>query len=672
MSTSPQPLFTTSPLFHRPSQPHPVFASPPTKHTSSSASYRSPSSSRSLTPSSPSLSYNPHGPAETLSFAKIPLPTSTTASTDSEAGALSSDFWGYPDPSSPTASRSGAQSPSLITTLFQTQKSNGSSSAGRSRQTSACSTGSTYPTPITPVTSGNGGCAGKPILRRDTFSTSGEEAFFPDGYGLGITRGSAQQQAAAGAGAGVTSTGATGVKKRPSVLTFAVNPCLPSPRSRADSSAAASASVSARSRSRSRSSTSSLMSSQSQLPTHPHTHRPSPPPRTSSWGSSRSPGGSDEYDSEDDDEDEEDQENGNSFMESPIPIPGHESDSDEGYHEDEEDGFTSDEEDVLPRGAGGCVGLDTFALGPNGSAVRRHPLSWGDSQWTVVGVSHPSSAAAATPKRRTRTIAYEDEDEDNAYPYPPSTTDDGAARPFPPTRKNSSIHILADKPSNPRCTRHRSPPPPIRTKNLTLVEAPPAARSPSAAELCRRRGSASASATVGMGRTARGWKSDDPSLFLGGGRKVPQSATAVEAPRAKLAIPPPVCEAPQRGRDVRPGVGGRKASLPVGVTMTGGILRRGSDMGSDSPSVGTGVGSAAACRTNGFAVPGQKEPATAGVTPSVGWKDIQWGGVGMNRGEGRSRSLDLESGFVGVGGMEMEMGDGLDERLEEGVEMLRV
>ncbi|XAO26299.1 hypothetical protein I312_105135 [Cryptococcus bacillisporus CA1280] len=572
----------------------------------------------SLTPSPPRrmpgspLSASPCVEHCTLSFGKVPLPTSTAVSTDSEAGTFSSD-WHYTNDA-----RNNAQSPSLITSLFQTNP------LPRSRQHSAGSASGSNP--ISPATTGTS--ATKPILRKDTFSTNGEEGWRDhdmfNGFVLGVPRASEEDQTATGqhppkknpssltfavkpcpvstdseAGTfssdwhchsnafptqarqpprssvtaptpvtsngilnqvegnvggtkpilrrGTISTAEEGgardgessvsrvpecaernvtsqppLRRRPSALTFAVNPCLPvSPRSNAP--------YNQRSRSRSTSTSISNMST-----------RRSPPPSTPSWCSTHSEEDSDE------DEDEEDEED-DGYVESPIAIPGHEFDSDEGYHEDEEDGFTSDEHDAV-------AGIGTFT---NMTKFQNRPL-WAETQWAP----RTSPNAPSTPRRKLGA------NREHAYPYFPSTTDEGDAEgPIQPAnqRGRCSIRILTDKPSNTHCSRHRSPPPPI-------ITAPPAARSPSAAELCRRRGSASAGpgasasasasgmaaarasgATVGPAKIlTRGWKSDDAAFLPS--RREPQSATVAETGRTIRfpSVPPtPVAE--------------RKASLPLPV-----------------------------------------------------------------------------------------------------------
>ncbi|WWD19896.1 hypothetical protein CI109_104365 [Kwoniella shandongensis] len=477
MSISPlPPLFTTSPLVRPSPSARPsvtttpslfTFASPLSTHGSHTPS--PPSKSRG-SPSSPPLT---SGYFETLSFAKIPVrPTpSTTVSTDSEAGCISSDWGAGCD-----QPRSGAQSPSLISTLFQSQ-----SQPARSRQTSSNCSGTTSPNPtIATPTCKN---VSKPILRRDTAaSTSASEDCREHVFGLGISKASDMLPASSSRN-GVTAASTGLIKKRPSVLTFAVNPCLPSPRTAPSS------------RPRSRSTSVSPMSSYRRS-----SGRASPPPlRMPTWGATHAEEGCEEVEDEEDDEDdaEDDVDDREEFVDSPLPIPGHESDSDDGYREDEEDGFTS-EEDI-----DGVVDT-TF---PSAAASLKHRPSWASTAWATQAVN------ALTPRRRTHTIdAYTTSTDDYEQPYNaaavagPSTS---SAVSTSRGRKTSICITAAAKPSSSRCTRHRSPPPPVR---LSVEPAPPAARSPSAAELCRRRGSL-ADNVESVTFSRQGWKSDDSAFF---------------------------------------------------------------------------------------------------------------------------------------------------------------
>ncbi|WVQ75667.1 hypothetical protein IAR50_005296 [Cryptococcus sp. DSM 104548] len=666
----------------------------------------SPATSSNPSPTSPhSYTCSPVEPG-TLSFSKVPIPTSTTVSTDSEAGALSSD-WHSACPGENAAGRSDAQSPSLISTLFST---------GRSRQTSSTASTSGWPTPITPSTTGGVFSASekptKPILRRDTFSTSGEEGgrdLF-QGFDLGVP-------------AKVLEEGYEGegrvVKKRPSVLKFAVKPYLPpSPTSKSPY-----APSSPRSRSRSTSTSFSGLSSGGQA----YGGRSPAPPRV--LGSAFD----DEYDEDDDDEQEEDDEDEEDeeeqeFVESPIAIPGHESDSDQGYVEDEEDGFTSDEEDPS---------TNTYTLFPKFSnrptAFAQPAVASGS------GHAHTSSQSTfqgnSTPRRRGRAL----------QPCPPSTDDCDNADPSAPFlgRKKRSISIVTDKPSTARCTRHRSPPPPSSTTAATregggLHKAPPAARSPSAAELCRRRGSTAAapmSAAPCPGGSpskirlpqpqiqTKGWKSDDSAFYPS--RKEPQSASIIETRRIQFPSPPPPCfalpsaSASRRGSGSGSGTGagsstptvlgianGKRPSLPPSTTAPavpristctapsrkgslplpgGGILRSTSDFAQQPlPAPPSSILSPSSSAHPHFEPEGQSVktasapgyPRERAITISTGSvpKDGA-GGVGMSREEdGLSRSFDgeflgemdieRESGYSEGGiAIERELGE-LDERME--------
>ncbi|KAK8853467.1 hypothetical protein IAR55_004174 [Kwoniella newhampshirensis] len=539
MSTSPlPPLFTTSPLCRTsqpavPSTPSAfTFASPLSTHGSHTPS--PPTKSRG----SPSFSASPNLSStyfETLSFAKVPVgvpplttATSTTVSTDSEAGCISSSDWAVDH-----GPRSGAQSPSLITCLFQSQ-----SQPSRSRQTSSNCSSATSPNPTlsTPTCK----TVSKPILRRGTTASTSasedcREQVFSAGFGLGISKASdlVPSTRIGGDGRPIDSSSNGPIKKRPSVLTFAVNPCLPSPRAGPSS------------RSRSRSTSVSPMSSYRRS-----SGRSSPPPlRMPTWGATHTEEGE-----EVEDEDEEE------FVESPLPIPGHESDSDEGYHEDEEDGYTSEEEmaDAVDT---------TFTPGVN----LKHRPSWTSKTWDISAFPNVPPA----PQRRSRTVdAYptSTDDYEQLYATGPGNGDGNASiapGPYPYRGRKTSISIVAAaKPSSSRCTRHRSPPPPIR---LSVERAPPAARSPSAAELCRRRGSLADSTpdvcNGGQGsryrQQGKGWKSDDSAFFhsfasasaFGPGRRpsAPACDTTFHLPSAS------------RNRNAPP----RKASLPTPSLSSG-------------------------------------------------------------------------------------------------------
>jgi hypothetical protein len=187
-----------------------------------------------------------------------------------------------------------------------------------------------------------------------------------------------------------------------------------------------------------------------------------------------------------DEEDEDEDQNDDQDQEVTTPGFGSDfgSDSDAGYREDSEDGFTSDEE-VLSLG-----------VGSSSRSRRWRPHL---AQWTA-----PPAPILSTPRSRAAQLA-----------DCPSTTDDGE-----PGRARTRIRIHDEdvhyRPSKP--TRHHSPPPQIRRAIESGRPAPPAARSPSAAELCRRRTGVSRSPISrspypsfgsNMPSAARGWKSDD-------------------------------------------------------------------------------------------------------------------------------------------------------------------
>ncbi|WVQ94976.1 hypothetical protein IAU59_002068 [Kwoniella sp. CBS 9459] len=578
MSSPLQPLFTTSPLYRPPldtspnmnghPQTHfqPFYASPIStngSHDPSSTpfglnigtgesiykhagSMSQPSSAQPSAPPSPIF--------EELSFAKQPIPSSTAVSTDSEA--FSSDWpgSGYTSPNCTGNGiggrrRSGAQSPSLISTLFACQPQSSTSRATRQSQgSSSCSSSSAHRTP-----SLGSRCSAKPILRRNTASVSmstsasedcrelqeaqgqGPSPFTP-GYGLGIAQNPAEQ-----------TERPLPLKKRPSALTFAVtSPKAPMPHQ-------VQSSVRSQSQSRSHSRTGSISPNFAHGRTGTGRIAMSPPSRIPSWSTTETDEAEEDGEhgdgnagQDDDDDDDEDEDDDDYVVESPLPIPGHESDSDEGYQEDSEGGFTS-EEDV----DGEDHGDGTFTTAPR----LRHRPSWAAGQWAATS----RHTGALTPKRRVATI-------DSAPAYPTSTDDyeAGQAGPFdfvgfgaPSSTSNhpspgsgfrgrkTSIAIVANsKPSSNRCTRHRSPPPPSRSRasSKSVAPAPPAARSPSAAELCRRRGSASVqnertvgnanNASANASAKAKGWRSDDSAFFPSRKSSIPMNSATFQLPSA--------------------------------------------------------------------------------------------------------------------------------------------
>ncbi|WRT69969.1 uncharacterized protein IL334_006960 [Kwoniella shivajii] len=440
MSSPLQPLFTTCPL---------ILPSPSTSTTAQPLFVTSPIEEEGYSKHASYPSVPPSPLIETLSFAKVPIP-STTVSTDSEA--FSSSDW------TDSRRRSGTTSPSLITCLFQSasiMNPNDNNNNKNNRKTD-------------PSPNRNGS---KPILRRDLMSTSASEdnrdnhyPFHPStdsGFGLGISKLPLQDTES-------EIPVLPALKKRPSVLTFAVS----SPRA-------------GPSRSTSVSPTSTSSYANAKLPRSPCV-KPN-------WGKVKGRVENEEIEEEEEnDNDNDDGDEENYMIDSPLPIPGcgqdESEEEDEGYVEDEEGGFTSDEEE-------------------NHHEMRSKP-SWADISWTNEYVNN-------TPKRRSANI--------DQMEYPTSTDDCaitttsmiGHGRVTSPSSnlrgRKVSISIVANtKPSSSRCTRHRSPPPPIRASTISV--APPAARSPSAADLCRRRGSASIERSDSQ-RIKRGWKSDDHSLL---------------------------------------------------------------------------------------------------------------------------------------------------------------
>lgn len=153
-----------------------------------------------------------------------------------------------------------------------------------------------------------------------------------------------------------------------------------------------------------------------------------------------------------------------------------ESESDEGYQEDEEGGFTSDEKE-----------MDTSSPGPS------NWKTWPRRQ------DRASPAIARSPDSLRPTSAID--------------------RPLRGRQVNISAPRSAGR--NDRCSRHCSPPP----QTISLDPAPPAARSPSAADLCRRRKSTA-------DRSRHYWRSDDSAF--------PENAPQSPIFR-KASLPEPKC-----------------------------------------------------------------------------------------------------------------------------------
>jgi hypothetical protein len=199
---------------------------------------------------------------------------------------------------------------------------------------------------------------------------------------------------------------------------------------------------------------------------------------------------------EDDDEDDEDDD------EAQVKTPGWCSDesSDAGYREDSEDGFTSDEGDL------------SLAASP-----RWRPYL--AARWTLAPI-------LSTPRRRA------------ALPDVAVTTDDGEPA-IPRSRVRVRIRDENDKYTR-KPTRHLSPPPAEllrdRSRSRTDRRPPAAARSPSAAELCRRRSGVARSSPSPSEATPRlrGWKSDDGRALLGA-----RTSEVLALGRALCASPEP-------------------------------------------------------------------------------------------------------------------------------------
>ncbi|BEJ15268.1 hypothetical protein CspHIS471_0410350 [Cutaneotrichosporon sp. HIS471] len=150
---------------------------------------------------------------------------------------------------------------------------------------------------------------------------------------------------------------------------------------------------------------------------------------------------------------------------------------DAGYQEDSEDGFTSDED------------------GP-----PLVPLAQWPATWTKQGVTPAPAPILWTAARRAADVAE------------PSTDDCDEVVP-----RRSRVRVRYEDPKDSirrgRCSTHRSPPPDSHVPEVEAeVSAPPAAHSPSAADLCRRRTGVTA---------ARGWRSDDCA------RRAPRGVTFI-------------------------------------------------------------------------------------------------------------------------------------------------
>ncbi|CAK9780260.1 unnamed protein product [Cutaneotrichosporon oleaginosum] len=170
---------------------------------------------------------------------------------------------------------------------------------------------------------------------------------------------------------------------------------------------------------------------------------------------------------------------------------------DAGYQEDSEDGFTSDED------------------GPPLVPQAQWPPAWGKQ-----GATPAPAPILWTAARRAADLAE------------PSTDD------CEPVPRRARVRIRDEDTSTRargRCSRHRSPPP----SHIEELTAPPAARSPSAADLCRRRSG------------APGWRSDDcarPRVAFH------RTASQPARPRVQFAVTQRTCSMVVR-RDSAPAAG---------------------------------------------------------------------------------------------------------------------
>lgn len=243
-----------------------------------------------------------------------------------------------------------------------------------------------------------------------------------------------------------------------------------------------------------------------------HTGIPhAPGSRSTSAGSSRraSPRCATPALEEDDEEDED------------VATPGFDSD-DAGYQEDSEDGFTSDDDEDAP----------TLIPRPR---TGQWPPTWGAMGVNPALALRPAPILSTAAKRAGADAA--------DHPLPEPSTDDCGELGAPPRR--ARIRIRDDEKSAGKCSRHRSPPPVSRHVVLSaeLERAPPAARSPSAADLCRRRSgvaptppSRSPAPASNMAKLslARGWRSDDNARRTpaGGVTFLPQRSASERAEKA--------------------------------------------------------------------------------------------------------------------------------------------
>ena len=382
------------------------------------------------------------------------------------------------------------RSPSLLTSLFIRQSH------------SSCSTSSNS-FPITP-TKGTQSPCGKPILRRpDRECTSASTSASEDGGVSGKMFDTA-------IGLGLSSTDGDRLPRRQSCLTFAVKcPSITSTNTNTNPNTTASESGFSPLSPITRNGGRTLSKSPARLPRCL--------PRWRAEGVTV----------EEEDDDDEDP--------NPSPLYEEATDSeDEGYEEDEEGGFTSDEDLQA-----------TFTI----PSVRS---PWAKaSRWRkgVVNDGGGGESPTSTPRRRTHDIKEIHLNHLEHLSTSPSDYEETTNN-VELVNQARKISIMTTKCAE-RCSRHRSPPPTHRSLS-TAPTCPPAARSPSAAELCRRR--ESTLPVPSPTQPSRGWRSDDAGLFP------PPSSMAVDLAAS------------------------RKASLPSPSAPTRSILRRPSTANEQPPS----------------------------------------------------------------------------------------
>ncbi|RSH86383.1 uncharacterized protein EHS24_004633 [Apiotrichum porosum] len=403
-------------------------------------------------------------PLEPLTFTKVavsPAPSvgipsrsgSTSGVTDSEGGLLSDERDVY-SPVSPLS-----RSPSLLTSLIQAQ-----GRLTKSKTHSPCTT--TPPARPMPCSSQFASLPrpprAQPILRR--CSTSGAERL----SGLSGASGPSGDEGVKHTET-VTSLASVSIRHRRSCLKFAVTP-RPLQLAAGSSQQQQQQQLSTATACRPHLSVATPQTPGAGPSTRPRinrvpSYRRSPPPAQSTGTS---------YDEETYAVAEE--EEGDEEVDEEVTTPGFGSDADSaGYEEDSEDGFTSDDEDTVLSLAGRW----------------HHRPAFAPSFATPTPILAPAARRAALPD------------------CPATTTDDGAAIEI---RRPPRIRIAAAGQEKYACPRHRSPPPTSVLEAHGPRPAPPAARSPSAAELCRRRTGIARPPpppSFRPGTVCRGWKSDD-------------------------------------------------------------------------------------------------------------------------------------------------------------------